>query len=102
MTILAERRSWPGTCGPPAPKWVFSTVLGDDTLKDFVFERVAEVRRAVPRRGIDPSRPTTSKNAIVAPATGAQKLDTLDNRSIQNDIVTTLSEEPLRDGPATR
>jgi rfaE bifunctional protein kinase chain/domain len=68
---------------------VFSTVLGDDALKDFVLEGLKKSGvecRAV----IDKTRPTTNKNAIVAGGYRLLKIDTLDNRSISDDIVAKL------------
>jgi bifunctional ADP-heptose synthase (sugar kinase/adenylyltransferase) len=40
---------------------------------------------------IDPTRPTVNKNAIVAESYRLLKVDTLDNRSISDDIVASLS-----------
>ncbi len=65
---------------------VFSTVLGDDGLRDFVLEGLKKSGvdcRAV----IDKTRPTNHKNAIVAGGYRLLKIDTLDNRSISDDIV---------------
>lgn len=65
---------------------LFSTVLGDDGFKDFVLEGLA-------RNGIecdaliDPTRPTTNKNAIVTGGHHLLKIDTLDNRSISEEDV---------------
>jgi rfaE bifunctional protein kinase chain/domain len=65
---------------------VFSTVLGDDTLKDFVLEGLQ--KSGVDCRAIiDRTRPTTQKNAIVAGGYRLIKIDTLDNRSISDEIV---------------
>ena len=76
---------------------VFSTVLGDDVLRDFVVSGLARARvdcRAV----VDPTRPTTQKNAIVAGGYRLLKVDTLDNRSISDEILAslrkTLAESP--------
>ena len=69
---------------------VFSTVLGDDKLKDFVLEGLKKTGvdcRAV----IDKTRPTTNKNAIVAGGYRLLKIDTLDNRSISDEIVRRLA-----------
>jgi rfaE bifunctional protein kinase chain/domain len=69
---------------------VFSTVLGEDALKDFVLEGLKKSGvdcRAV----IDKTRPTTSKNAIVAGGYRLLKIDTLDNRSISDEIVAQLT-----------
>ena len=68
----------------------FSTVLGDDALKDFVLDGLAEAGVAcLPI--IDSSRPTTNKNAIVAAGYRLLKVDTLDNSSISDDIVGELT-----------
>ena len=64
----------------------FSTVLGDDKLKDFVLEGLGKAGvdcKAI----IDKTRPTTNKNAIIAGGYRLLKVDTLDNRSISDDIV---------------
>ena len=69
---------------------VLSTVLGDDEFKDFVLDGLGEVGvecRAV----IDPTRPTTNKNAIIADGYRLLKIDTLDNRSISDDILRQIS-----------
>jgi rfaE bifunctional protein kinase chain/domain len=69
---------------------VFSTVLGDDGLRDFVLEGLKKSGvdcRAV----IDKTRPTINKNAIVAGGYRLLKIDTLDNRSISDDIVGNLA-----------
>jgi rfaE bifunctional protein kinase chain/domain len=69
---------------------VFSTVLGDDSLKDFVLEGLK--KRGVDCRAIiDRTRPTTSKNAIVAGGYRLLKIDTLDNRSISDENVAKLA-----------
>jgi len=64
----------------------FSTVLGNDALKDFVLEDLAKSGvKCVPV--IDETRPTTNKNAIVAGGYRMLKIDTLDNRSISDKIL---------------
>jgi rfaE bifunctional protein kinase chain/domain len=68
---------------------VFSTVLGEDMLRDFVLtglEKSGVDCRAI----IDKTRPTTNKNAIVAGGYRLLKIDTLDNRSISDEIVNRL------------
>ncbi|MCW9034148.1 MAG: PfkB family carbohydrate kinase [Rhodospirillales bacterium] len=70
---------------------IFSTVLGDDELKDFVIEGLEESGidcRAI----IDATRPTVNKNAFIAGGYRLLKVDTLDNRIISDHIVETLSE----------
>ncbi|MCA9471179.1 MAG: PfkB family carbohydrate kinase [Nitrospirales bacterium] len=72
-------------------KVIFSTILGDDFLKDFVLD-------GVKRSGIDccpiidSTRPTTNKNAIVAEGYRLLKVDTVDNRSISDEIVEQLAD----------
>jgi bifunctional ADP-heptose synthase (sugar kinase/adenylyltransferase) len=64
----------------------FSTVLGNDPLKDFVVDdlKTAGVElNAV----IDRTRPTVNKNAIVVGGYRLLKVDTLDNRSISDDVL---------------
>lgn len=68
---------------------VLSTVLGDDALKDFVLGGLA--RSSVDCRPvIDATRPTTNKNAIIAGGYRLLKMDTLDNRSISDEILARL------------
>ena len=63
----------------------FSTLLGDDALAEFA---LADLKAAgvncMPV--IDPTRPTTHKNSIVAGGYNLLKIDTLDNRSISERI----------------
>ena len=70
---------------------VFSTVLGDDAYRDFVLEGLKK-RGVECRAVIDKTRPTTNKNAIVAGGYRLLKIDTLDNRSISDDIVGRLAK----------
>ena len=70
---------------------VFSTVLGDDALRDFVLAGLKKSGVEV-RAVIDHTRPTTNKNAIVAGGYRLLKVDTLDNRSISDDIQARLAE----------
>ena len=76
----------------------FTTVLGDDDLKDFV---LADLERAdiKTNANIDSTRPTTNKNAIVADGYRLLKVDTLDNRPISGDVLATLAES-IRDTAA--
>jgi rfaE bifunctional protein kinase chain/domain len=69
---------------------VFSTVLGDDRFKDFVLNGL-ESRGIECRAVVDATRPTTNKNAIVAGGYRLLKLDTLDNRSISDEILERLA-----------
>jgi rfaE bifunctional protein kinase chain/domain len=72
-------------------KVVFSTVLGDDYLKDFVIKVLSEKGiDCIPL--IDSKRPTTNKNVIIADGYRLLKIDTLDNRSISGHILHQLIE----------
>jgi len=68
----------------------FSTVLGEDPLKDYVLDdlRAANVECNII---IDPARPTTNKNAFVAAGYRLLKVDTLDNNSINDQILQQLT-----------
>lgn len=68
----------------------FSTVLGDDQLKDFVLDGLKDFGVEV-RPVIDEFRPTTNKNAIVVGGYRLLKVDTLDNSSISDGIVEVLT-----------
>lgn len=64
----------------------FSTVLGDDPLKDFVLHELE--RAGVECKPIiDHTRPTTQKNAFVCGDYRLLKVDTVDNRSISDPVV---------------
>src|SRR5258708_17036414 len=67
-------------------KVTFSTVLGDDEFKDFVLEDLREAG-VTTNAIVDPTRPTTNKNAIVADGYRLLKVDTLDNRTISDRIL---------------
>ena len=70
-------------------KVTFSTVLGDDKLKDFVIEGLKASGVDIDPI-IDSTRPTIQKNAIIAAGYRLLKVDTLDNRAISHDIVEQL------------
>jgi rfaE bifunctional protein kinase chain/domain len=70
---------------------VFSTVLGDDALKEFVLTRLKNAGVEC-RPIIDPTRPTTNKNAIVAGGYRLLKIDMLDNRSISDEILDSIAQ----------
>lgn len=67
----------------------FSTVLGNDQLKDFVLEDLAKAGVDC-KPIIDSTRPTTNKNAIETGGYRLLKLDTVDNRTISDKIVAQL------------
>ena len=74
---------------------IFSTVLGEDPLKEFVLEGLKESDVDC-RPIIDSTRPTTNKNAIVAEGYRLLKVDTVDNRTISDEIVEELSDSISR------
>ncbi len=76
---------------------VFSTVLGGDALAAFAREDLAAAGVDV-RAVTDATRPTTNKNAIVVGGYRLLKVDTLDNRSIDNDVLEALLSG-IRDVP---
>ena len=78
-------------------KVTFSTVLGDDPLKDFVLEGLASAGVEV-LPIIDQARPTTHKNAFVCGDYRLLKVDTLDNRSITDAQADQISDH-LRQMP---
>jgi rfaE bifunctional protein kinase chain/domain len=94
MSVLYEgRKDYVGGAGIVAKHMraaganvTFSTVLGEDQLKDYVLDdlRAAGVECNVI---IDPTRPTTNKNAFVAGGYRLLKVDTLDNSSINDQIL---------------
>lgn len=76
----------------------FSTVLGQDSLKNLV---LADLEQAgvTCRAAIDPTRSTTNKDTIVAGGYRLLKVDTVDNQSISNQILSQF-EEALASTPA--
>jgi len=69
----------------------FSTVLGDDALKDYVLEDLDSAGIEC-RPIIDDTRPTTNKNAFIAGGYRLLKVDTLDNQPISQHVVDSLCE----------
>ena len=99
MSVLFEQRTdYVGGAGIVAKHLVaagarvsFSTVLGDDPLKDFALDDLKSAGIDV-RAVIDPSRPTVNKNAIVVGNYRLLKIDTLDNRSISDSVLASIAE----------
>jgi bifunctional ADP-heptose synthase (sugar kinase/adenylyltransferase) len=67
----------------------FSTVLGEDPLKDFVIEGLKDSGIELDVI-IDPTRPTTNKNVVISEGYRLLKIDTLDNRPISEAILENL------------
>ena len=76
----------------------FTTVLGDDKLSKFVIQDL-EAAGVVVNSIIDPTRPTTDKNAIICSNYRLLKIDTLDNKpvseEIQNKIIDSIANVPV-------
>jgi bifunctional ADP-heptose synthase (sugar kinase/adenylyltransferase) len=106
MSVLYERRvDYVGGAGIVAKhliaagaKVTFSTVLGDDALKNFAVDDMRAAGIDV-RAVIDSSRPTVNKNAIVVGGYRLLKVDTLDNRSISDNILASIANT-VRSTPA--
>lgn len=71
---------------------IFTTVLGEDPLAQFVLEDLEKAGITV-QVIVDKNRPTTYKNAIVANTYRLIKVDTVDNSSISDAIVAQLVEK---------
>jgi len=69
----------------------FTTVLGEDSLKDMVLEDLMKTG-VITNAIIDETRPTVNKNAIVVAGYRLLKVDTLDNRSISDSILEEMTE----------
>ena len=65
---------------------VFTTVLGEDRLREFVLKDLAAAGVKV-NAVIDRTRPTTHKNVFIAGGYRLLKVDTLDNRAISGRIL---------------
>lgn len=76
----------------------FTTVLGDDPLRSFVETDLAEAGVAL-QAIIDPGRPTTNKNALVADGHRLLKVDTLSNDPIQQEHLSRL-QKSVKEEPA--
>jgi rfaE bifunctional protein kinase chain/domain len=85
-------------CRAAGAEVTFTTVLGDDEYRNFVVDDLTRSGVEV-NATIDGSRPTVNKNAIVAGGYRLLKIDTLDNNSISDTILETMTHS-VRDIPA--
>jgi cytidyltransferase-like protein len=105
MSVLFERKvDYVGGAGIVAKhlaaaggRVTFSTVLGEDSYRDFVVDDLKGADIEV-NAVIDRSRPTVNKNAIVVGGYRLLKVDTLDNRSISDQILEDITRS-VRDVP---
>jgi rfaE bifunctional protein kinase chain/domain len=72
-------------------KVTFSTVLGEDAMRDFVVSGLDKLGVSV-NPILDRARPTTQKNAFVCGDYRLLKVDTIDNRSISDHILDEFAE----------
>ena len=79
-------------------KATITTVLGDDSLKEFVISSLAESGVEC-EPIIDATRPTTNKNVIVASNYRLLKIDTLNNTSVSDFILHQISDK-IRHAPS--
>jgi len=85
-------------CQAAGAEVTFTTVLGDDEYRNFVVDDLTRSGVKV-NATIDRFRPTVNKNAIVAGGYRLLKIDTLDNSSIPDTILETMTQS-VRDIPA--
>lgn len=69
----------------------FTTVLGDDAYKDFVIEDLKQAGVST-NFIVDSTRPTVNKNAFVVGGYRLLKVDTIDNRSISEQILKEMTD----------
>lgn len=70
---------------------IFTTVLGEDMLANFVLEDL-QAAGVIVQLIVDKNRPTTYKNAVVANNYRLVKIDTVDNSAISDHILEQLRE----------
>ncbi len=85
-------------CRAAGAEVTFTTVLGDDEYRNFVVDDLTRSGVKV-NATIDGSRPTVNKNAIVAGGYRLLKIDMLDNNSISDTILETMTHS-VREIPA--
>ncbi len=73
-------------------KVTFSTILGDDPLKDFVLD---DLKKAGVEclEIIDSTRPTTRKNIFISQGHRLLKVDTVDNRAVSEKVLSKLTSQ---------
>lgn len=70
----------------------FTTVIGDDKNGQFVVEDL-EKSGVWSEQIVDAGRPTTNKNVIIAGGYRMLKIDTVDNRSISDDVAMQIRDQ---------
>jgi len=72
-------------------KVIFSTILGNDSLKNFV-KSVLQKLKIKLNLILDETRPTTNKNVIISGQYRLLKIDKVDNRGISDEIIVKLKK----------
>tara|TARA_S200000501_G_scaffold359281_1_gene384998 strand:- start:269 stop:1822 length:1554 start_codon:yes stop_codon:yes gene_type:complete len=69
----------------------FTTILGEDKLKDFVFD---EMKKAKIKLNciVDKTRPTTNKNTIITNNYNMLKIDKVDNHPISSNVLNKIKK----------
>jgi len=83
--------------GAAGAEVTFTTVLGNDSLKDFVLSDLASAGIKV-NAIVDSTRPTTNKNAFIADHYRLLKVDRVDNRSISDKILAQMTAHVANTG----
>ena len=74
----------------------FTTVLGNDLLKDFVINQMKKKKIKI-NPIIDKTRPTTNKNTILSNGYKLLKIDKLDNQPISEKIINRIADNIKRE-----
>ena len=72
-------------------KVCFTTILGDDKLKDFVIDEMKKSKIKL-NYIVDKTRPTTNKNTIIATGYNLLKIDKVDNQPISGSILNRIKD----------
>ena len=72
-------------------KVCFTTILGNDKLKDFVINEM-KISKIKLNYIIDKTRPTTNKNTIIATGYNLLKIDKVDNQPISGNILNRIKD----------
>ena len=77
-------------------KVCFTTILGNDKLKDFV---IGEMKKSKIKLNfiVDKTRPTTNKNTIMATGYNLLKIDKVDNQPISGSILNRIKDVILKE-----
>ena len=77
-------------------KVCFTTILGNDKLKDFVIDEMKKSKIKL-NFIVDKTRPTTNKNTIMATGYNLLKIDKVDNQPISGSILNRIKDVILKE-----